>query len=225
MAPAANPYNEEDVKENSYLKRIRAIMDARKDDESLENMMRDIEEGDGVVKILEALSKEDAKESTTDESRERAREESESFSFESDETTTASEPVLNERTEEPAKELTAREKYEKRKKRANENYKKRKKTLRDLRKRAYATIIPIPTPLLDLANYLITKAQIGTYKIAQFAEEFKNLAKSRGFNANEFLSGIKAFYIDNAAAAITENPELLENFSDTKEIVEFHFND
>ena len=225
VAPAANPYNEEDVKENSYLKRIRAIMDARKDDESLENMMRDIEEGDGVVKILEALSKEDAKESTTDESREKAREESESFSFESGETTTASEPILSERTEEPAKELTAREKYEKRKKRANENYKKRKKTLRDLRKRAYATIIPIPTPLLDLANYLITKAQIGTYKIAQFAEEFKNLAKSRGFNANEFLSGIKAFYIDNAAAAITENPELLENFSDTKEIVEFHFND
>jgi hypothetical protein len=226
VAPAANPYNEEDVKENPYLKRIRAIIDARKDDESLENMMRDIEEGDGVVKILEELSKEDSKEMTTDEAKAKAKEESESFSFEDSETSTvAPEHASYERTEKPTKDLTAKEKYERRKQRATENYKKRKKTLRDLRKRAYSTIVPIPTPLLDLANYLITKAQIGTYKIAQFAEEFKNLAKSRGFNANEFLSGIKAFYIDNAAAAITENPELLENFSDTKEIVGFHFED
>jgi hypothetical protein len=78
---------------------------------------------------------------------------------------------------------------------------------------------------LDLANYLITKAQIGTYKIAQFAEELKNLAKTRGFNANDFVSGIKSFYIDNAVQAISENPELSENFSDTKEIVSFHFGD
>jgi hypothetical protein len=109
-------------------------------------------------------------------------------------------------TEQPV--ITPKEKYERRKKRANENYKKRKKNLRDLRKKAYSVIVPIPTPLLDLANYLITKGLIGTYKIAQFAEEFKNLVKSRGFNANDFLSGIKAFYIDNAAAAISENPEL-----------------
>jgi hypothetical protein len=57
-------------------------MDARKDDESLENMMHDIEEGDGVVRILEELSKEDEKESTSDESKEAAKYESEHFSFE-----------------------------------------------------------------------------------------------------------------------------------------------
>ena len=225
-APAAEPYNEEDVKNNPYARRIKAIIDARKDDESLEHMMRDIEEGDGVVKILDELAKEETKEATSDKDKEDARERSESFDFETAETSPVeaiSSPSESVSTAQPT--ITPREKYERRKQRANENYKKRKKSLRDLRKRAYATIVPIPTPLLDLANYLITKAQIGTYKIAQFAEELKNLAKSRGFNANDFVSGIKSFYIDNAVQAISENPELSENFSDTKEIVSFHFGD
>jgi hypothetical protein len=72
---------------------------------------------------------------------------------------------------------------------------------------------------------LIAKGQLGVYKIAQFAEELKNVAKAKGFNANDFLSGIKAFYIDNVTANIVENPELLENFSDPKEILDFHFSD
>jgi hypothetical protein len=85
-APAAEPYNEEDVKNNPYARRIKAIIDARKDDESLEHMMRDIEEGDGVVKILDELAKEETKEATSDKDKEDARERSESFDFETAET-------------------------------------------------------------------------------------------------------------------------------------------
>jgi hypothetical protein len=116
-----------------------------------------------------------------------------------------------------------------RKQRANKNYIERKKSLKDLRKnlrnKAYASIIPIPTPLLDLANYLITKTQIGTYKIAQFADELKNLAESKGFNANDFISGIKDYYINNAVSILSENPELAENISTASEIANFHFAD
>ena len=227
-APATEPYNEEDVKNNPYQRRIRAIMDARKDDESLEHMMRDIEEGDGVVKILEELEKEDVKSSTSDKEKAAAKKKSESFDFEEETDSTSQEEgisVASETVSTVTPTITPREKFERRKQRANENYKKRKKTLRDLRKRAFSTIVPIPTPLLDLANYLMAKAQIGTYKIAQFAEELKNFAKNRGFNANDFVSGIKSFYIDNATTAISENPSLMENFSTPKEIVNFHFAD
>lgn len=228
-APAAEAYVEEEVKNNPYSRRIKAIMDARKDDESLEHMMHDIEYGDGVVKILEELEKEDTKTSTSDEAMAAAKEESETFDFERGEAapTASTEPVSSAVTPISAEEhtITPRERFERRKKRANENYKKRKKTLRDLRKNAYAAIVPIPTPLLDLANYLMTKGQIGTYKIAQFAEELKNLAKSKGFDARNFLSGIKSFYIDKTVEAISEQPDLLENFSSNKEIVDFHFQD
>ena len=71
-APAAEPYDESVVKNNPYQRRIQAIIDARKDDESLEYMMHDIEEGDGVVKILNELENEEVKENTSDEAKEAA---------------------------------------------------------------------------------------------------------------------------------------------------------
>jgi hypothetical protein len=87
-----------------------------------------------------------------------------------------------------------------------------------LRNRANAAIVPIPTPLLDLANILIHKAELGTYKIAEFAEQISQAAKNRGFNAKSFISGIKSFYIDNLVSAVSMNPELMENFSPIEEI-------
>jgi hypothetical protein len=41
----------------------------------------------------------------------------------------------------------------------------------------FASLVPIPTPLMDIANALITKAEIATYKISQFAEELREIAK------------------------------------------------
>lgn len=82
VAPAAEPYDESAVKNNPYQRRIKAIIDARKDDESLEYMMHDIEEGDGVVKILNELEKEDQKQNTSDTVKEQARKESETLDFE-----------------------------------------------------------------------------------------------------------------------------------------------
>jgi hypothetical protein len=72
-APAAEPYDESAVKNNPYSRRINAIIEARKEDESLEYMMRDIEEGDGVVKILNELEKEESKENTSDKAKESAK--------------------------------------------------------------------------------------------------------------------------------------------------------
>lgn len=226
--PTVEPYDESQVKNNPYARRIKAIIDARKDDDSLEYMMRDIEHGDGVVKILNELEKENSAENVSENNAEEAKVASETLEFERGESSSTEAPEIT--IEQPAQQeqprvQTPKEKYEARKKKAQESYKNRKKTLRDLRKRAFASIIPIPTPLLDLANYLIVKGQIGTYKIAQFAEELKNAAKAKGFNANEFLSGIKAFYIDNVTNLMAENPDLMENFSSPKEIVDFHFGD
>ena len=65
-------------------------MEARNDDESLEHMMRDIEYGDGVVKILDELAKEDTKEATSDEAKAEAKDKSESFDFEDAETSATS---------------------------------------------------------------------------------------------------------------------------------------
>ena len=221
------PYDSSAVNKNPLKRRIAAIMEARQDDKALEHMADDIENGDGVVKILEELAKEENKTNTSDEAINKAKEASESFDFEEAEQPTAvEEQVLSEASEQPvqpSEQLTAKQKYERRKQKANEKYKNRKKSLRDIRKNAYATFVPIPTPLLDLANYLITKAEIGTYKIAQFAEELKQVAKNRGFNANDFLSGIKSFYIDKAVSI--EDPSLLENFSTPQEIRDFHYGD
>ena len=227
--PATEAYDESAVANNPLLRRVKAIIQTRQDNQNLDRMIDDIENGDGVTKILSELAKEESKEATSDEAKEAARRESETLSFETAETPSTkpveaiSSPSEAISTEQPT--ITPKEKYERRKKRANENYKKRKKSLRDLRKNTYATIVPIPTPLLDLANYLIAKAEIGVYKIAQFAEELKSLAERKGFNANEFLTGIKAFYIDKTTAAIAENPDILENISSAKEIVGFHFTD
>lgn len=221
------PYNSKDVDNNPLKKRIKAIIDARKDDKALEHMADDIENGDGVVRILNELSKEDTKSNTSEEAKEAAKKASESFDFEDDvqqeATPIETHPEVSETAPTVSEQLTPKQKYDRRKQRATESYKKRKKTLRDIRKNAFASIVPIPTPLLNLANYLISKAEIGTYKIAQFAEEFKNAAKARGFNANDFISGIKEFYI-NKAVAITD-PSVLENFSAPKEIVDFHYSD
>jgi hypothetical protein len=89
----------------------------------------------------------------------------------------------------------------------------------------FASLVPIPTPLMDIANALITKAEIATYKISQFAEELKEVAKQKGYNANTFLSGIKSFYIDKLVSTLTTNPQLSENFSSNQEIVQYMFDD
>jgi hypothetical protein len=78
---------------------------------------------------------------------------------------------------------------------------------------------------MDIANALITKAEIATYKISQFAEELREVAKQKGYNANTFLSGIKSFYIDKLVSTLTTNPQLSENFSSNQEIVQYMFND
>jgi len=187
-------------------------------------MADDIEYGDGVVKILDELANEESKANESGEIVEEARRKSETLSFEEGVAENSS-PETDTNVGETSATIKPKEKFERRKKRAKENYAKRKKSLRDLRKKTFATIIPIPTPILDLANYLIAKAEIGVYKIAQFAEELKAAAKNRGYNANDFISGIKAFYIDKATSVAAENPELLENFSTPKEIVDFHFDD
>jgi len=213
-------YNEKDVENNPYKRRIQSIIEARKDNEALNWMINDIENGDGVVKILEELAEEDYKEDNSEDVKTRAKEDSESFDFEYSEestTPTTSKPTIAET------KPTSKEKYERRKAKAKEKYKNRKKSLRNLRKRAFATIIPIPTPLLDIANILITKAEIATYKIAQFAEELKKAAEKKGYNANSFLSGIKSFYIDKLVSVLIDNPELSDNFSSTEEIKSFTF--
>jgi hypothetical protein len=83
--------------------------------------------------------------------------------------------------------------------------------------------VPIPTPLLDFANYIIHKAELGTYKIAQFAEDMKKAAQRQGTDANGFLSGIKSFYMDNVMALAASNQDVLENISSAQEVVSFNF--
>lgn len=215
-------YNEKDVENNPYMRRIQSIIETRKDNKALNAMINDIENGDGVVKIMEELAEKEYKTDTSEETKTKAKEESESFSFETEDETEPA-PVV---TEEVPK-VTAKEKYKSRKAKAEERSKKRKENISKLRKhlrnRANAAFIPIPTPLLDIANVLITKAEIATYKIAQFAEELSNFARQRGYNAGSFLSGIKEFYIDKFAQVLVTQPELAENFSSLDEIKAFGF--
>lgn len=217
--PQFASYNENDVKDNPYKKRIQAIIDARKDDQALEDMANDIEYGDGVVKILDELARQEDTSNNSEEVKQQALQESNTLDVED----------VSQPTEPQQVQVTPEQKYEERKKASKSRYEKRKKNLRDLRRnlrnRANAAIVPIPTPLLDLANILIHKAELGTYKIAEFAEQISQVAKNRGFNAKSFISGIKSFYIDNLVSAVSINPELMENFSSVEEIQNFHFSD
>lgn len=217
-------YNSEDVKNNPYKRRIQAIIDTRKDNEALNWMINDIENGDGVTKILEELAEQQYKEDTKSAADAKAKEESETLPFEESAVEPEVEiPSTTTNVAEPVK--TPKQRYEERKARANKKYKERKKSIRDLRKKMFASLVPIPTPLMDIANALITKAEIATYKISQFAEELREIAKQKGYNANTFLSGIKSFYIDKLVSTLTTNPQLSENFSSNQEIVQFMFND
>lgn len=217
--PAANP---EDVKDNLYKKRIQAIMETRKENKALNWMINDIEKGDGVTRILEQIAKDEEKASNSEEVKQQAKEESETLAFERG----SSEPVQSQPTVQST-QATPKEKYQKRASRSKQKYQQRKKSLRELRKnlrnRANGMIIPIPTPLLDFANYLIHKVQLGTYKIAQFAEELKNFAEKKGIDANEFLSGIKEYYINNTLEMMIEDPTVAENISPIEEIMSFNF--
>ena len=219
--PGVDP---KEIENNPYKKRIKAIIDTRKDNKALNWMINDIENGDGVTRILDEIAKEEEKASNTEEVKQKAKEESETLDFER-----GAAPVTETPTQvsTPAPKETAKEKYEKRASKSKKRYQERKKSLRDLRRnlrnRANAAIIPIPTPLLDIANYLVHKAEIGTYKIAEFAEELKNIAQKKGINATEFLSGIKKFYIDNTMEMAIEDPTVFENISTIEDIVKFNF--
>ena len=220
--PKANP---EDVKNNDYKKRIQAIIETRNENKALNWMINDIENGDGVTRILNEIAAEENKTSNSEDAKQKAKAESEILDFETGPENTETEQ--NVVTSQQDIQETPKDKYQKRAEKSRQAYQQRKKTLRDLRRklrnRANSAIIPIPTPLLDIANYLIHKAQLGTYKIAQFAEEIKNYAQKKGIDATEFLSGIKEYYINSTMDMSIEDPSIIENISPIEEIVGFDF--
>lgn len=222
----AREADQKELENDPYKKRIQAIIETRKENSALNWMINDIENGDGVTKILDKLAEEEEKTANSEEAIEKAKAESETLDIEQGEETPIVESTVEQEVVATQPE-TPKQKYKRIAKNVKKKYEERKKSLRDLRRnlrnRLNALPIPIPTPLLDIANYLISKVQLGTYKIAQFAEELKNIAENRGIQANQFLSGIKSFYIDKTMEMISLNPELMENVSSIEEVMSFNF--
>ena len=99
---------------------------------------------------------------------------------------------------------------------AKERYQSRKRKLHG--GRVHMEIIPV-TAIASIANDLFTAAEIGTYKIAQFITDLKDVLDSE-LN-KETLNNAKRVYNTKAAKFKYKHPELSDNVSNADEIVNY----
>lgn len=238
-----SPKKGEDGSKSKYGRRVDAIIEANDRNEKLNWFVNDAYSGDAVNKLNDVLEEELRKEfeeelkktkkakdskvpspvetsSTTDESTKT--DSTTNAPAVDDSTATESETVDTEALKKAkAEKLKSNLSKNKRKAqeriaKAKQRYQKRYRKLHG--KRLHMEVIPY-TWILDIANGLFTAAEMGTYKIAQFITDLKDVLDSE-LN-KETLDNAKRAYNTKATKFKYKHPELADNVSNADEIVNY----
>lgn len=230
---------------DGYRKRIEKIMNSTKVNEALDWMISDMYYGDGVSAYMEGVEKEHesaAKRVTSEQVKYKPEEikgdplateefkPTETKPIESkpqpevvttpEETTTKFEQTADKRKQ-AFNESNL--KYQKNKQKAQEAYERRKKRYKNWKKgNLSAALVPFQDAIVSIANNLMKNAEIGTYKIQEFIEDVKEIA--RDIDIKDYIPQLKQLYIKNAtkiAFQYSDHPEYIDNMSSADEVVAY----
>lgn len=223
-----SPKEGKDGSNSKYGRRIDAIIEANDRNEKLNWFVNDAYSGDAVNKLNDVFEQELRKE--FEEQLKKAKDSKNtkvpsptqvsqtSDNSTADNSTSDNTAVSSEDKSEKLKSKLSenKRKAEERIAKAKERYQRRKRKLHG--GRVHMEIIPV-TAIASIANDLFTAAEIGTYKIAQFITDLKDVLDSE-LN-KETLDNAKRVYNTKAAKFKYKHPELSDNVSNANEIVNY----
>ena len=223
-----SPKEGKDGSNSKYGRRVDAIIEANDRNEKLNWFVNDAYSGDAVNKLNDVFEQElrkefeeqlkKAKDSKNTKAPSPTQINQTSDNSTADNSTSDNTAVSSEDKSEKLKSKLSenKRKAEERIAKAKERYKRRKKKLHG--GRLHMEIIPV-TAIASIANDLFTAAEIGTYKIAQFITDLKDVLDSE-LN-KETLDNAKRVYNTKAAKFKYKHPELSDNVSNADEIVNY----
>ena len=218
-----SPKEGKDGSNSKYGRRVDAIIEANDRNEKLNWFVNDAYSGDAVNKLNDVFEQELRKEfeeqlKKSKDSKNTKAPSPTQINQTSDNSTSDNTAVSSEdKTEKLKSKLSEnKRKAEERIAKAKERYQRRKKKLHG--GRLHMEIIPV-TAIASIANDLFTAAEIGTYKIAQFITDLKDVLDSE-LN-KETLDNAKRVYNTKAAKFKYKHPELSDNVSNADEIVNY----
>ena len=223
-----SPKEGKDGSNSKYGRRIDAIIEANDRNEKLNWFVNDAYSGDAVNKLNDVFEQELRKEfeeqlkKTKDSKNTKVPSPTQvnktSDNSTADNSTSDNTTVSNEDKAEKLKSKLSENKRKAKERiaKAKERYQSRKRKLHG--GRLHMEIIPV-TAIASIANDLFTAAEIGTYKIAQFITDLKDVLDSE-LN-KETLDNAKRVYNTKAAKFKYKHPELSDNVSNADEIVNY----
>lgn len=218
-----SPKEGKDGSNSKYGRRVDAIIEANDRNEKLNWFVNDAYSGDAVNKLNDVFEQELRKE--FEEQLKKAKDSKNTkvpsptqVNQTSDNSTSDNTAVSSEDKSEKLKSKLSenKRKAEERIAKAKERYQSRKRKLHG--GRLHMEIIPV-TAIASIANDLFTAAEIGTYKIAQFITDLKDVLDSE-LN-KETLDNAKRVYNTKAAKFKYKHPELSDNVSNADEIINY----
>ena len=223
-----SPKEGKDGSNSKYGRRVDAIIEANDRNEKLNWFVNDAYSGDAVNKLNDVFEQElrkefkeqlkKAKDSKNTKIPSPTQVNQTSDNSTADNSTSDNTAVSSEDKSEKLKSKLSenKRKAEERIAKAKERYQSRKRKLHG--GRVHMEIIPV-TAIASIANDLFTAAEIGTYKIAQFITDLKDVLDSE-LN-KETLDNAKRVYNTKAAKFKYKHPELSNNVSNADEIVNY----
>ena len=218
-----SPKEGKDGSNSKYGRRVDAIIEANDRNEKLNWFVNDAYSGDAVNKLNDVFEQELRKEfeeqlKKSKDSKNTKAPSPTQVNHTSDNSTADNTTISSEDKSEKLKSKLSenKRKAEERIAKAKERYQRRKKKLHG--GRLHMEIIPV-TAIASIANDLFTAAEIGTYKIAQFITDLKDVLDSE-LN-KETLDNAKRVYNTKAAKFKYKHPELSDNVSNADEIVNY----
>ena len=200
---------------NVYQRRIKAIIDADKQNEAIDWMIGEIYTGDAVAKMARIQQEEAEK-----ESKKRAEEEEQLLFEAPDETKTE---VKNTTKDDKISGKLAenKRKYAERKQRAKDRYARNKNKYKNFRKGSLHSSLPFENLIVEAFNQLIKNVEIGSYKLANVVEDIKDIIDESDFDINEHLPKIKQLYNKAITKYNIKNPDVLNNMSTLEEVLDY----
>lgn len=200
---------------NVYQRRIKAIIDADKQNEAIDWMIGEIYTGDAVAKMARIQQEEAEK-----EAKKRAEEEEQLLFEAPDETKTE---VKNTTKDDKISGKLAenKRKYAERKQRAKDRYARNKNKYKNFRKGSLHSSLPFENLIVEAFNQLIKNVEIGSYKLANVVEDIKDIIDESDFDINEYLPKIKQLYNKAITKYNIKNPDVLNNMSTLEEVLDY----
>lgn len=223
-----SPKEGKDGSNSKYGRRVDAIIEANDRNEKLNWFVNDAYSGDAVNKLNDVFEQElrkkfeeqlkKSKDSKNTKAPSPIQVNQTSDNSTADNSTSDNTAISSEDKAEKLKSKLSENKRKAKERiaKAKERYQRRKRKLHG--GRLHMEIIPV-TAIASIANDLFTAAEIGTYKIAQFITDLKDVLDSE-LN-KETLDNAKRVYNTKAAKFKYKHPELSDNVSNADEIVNY----